>query len=392
MAVMLCLFGLYLSTSQGSQQACREFYRELFYSPAGLFLYGLLILNLLAVSVRVAFDSLAKKPPERKKMDAMVVLELKKWSEVRETLREFSLPEKAPEGLFYKKLRRWSFLPGTIFRLSIVCVLLSLLISVRTERRTEFLAHDGEDIKQLEGIQIKEIKAPLQADFLQIGEEGTYSLPEAEALVEKAGRVYRISSLMPEKVGAYYMRINHLGYYREIIISDEKGGFRINRELDLLPPGKTAIIPVSNRDYFITVTLSPERTIRKGILTGSQFNLKQPSFNVVIQRAKGKKQLKKAVLKDGQEIKLSHMSIMIKNRGLFARVLYVKNPAYAFLRGGLIALVLSVFLMVLRFFWFKKELLIEKKGDRIAVYYREEFYRKWAVTRFQRAFEGLSIV
>ncbi len=390
--ILLSLIVLYIATENSSQPACSEFYRGLFFSPSGILLYCLLILNLFFVSVRIAVNSLSQKPPDRKSMDALVVLESERWSNVRATLREFSLPAEIPENMFYKKLRRWSFLPGTMLRVSIIIVLISLLISVHTEKRTSFVTHRGDNIKQLSGLQVLDIKAPLQEDFLQIGEDGGFSLAEAEVVLQDGNSTYHISSLMPERVGKYYMRITHLGYYRKITISDQKGSIMIDRELDLLPPGKTAIIPVSERNYFLTITLSPERTIRKGILTGSQFNLRKPSFMVVLQQGRGKKQIAKAVVKDAQKIRLADVTIGIRDRGLFARILCVKNPVYEFLKGGLISLVFSLLFMLLRFFWFKKELLIERQGDNVAVYYKEEFYRKWAVTRFQRDFEGLSIV
>ena len=389
-ALLVLFVVVYLTTGEGPDSSDRGFYSLLFFSPGGMLLFGLLVLNIISVSVRVVASSLSLKPPRKEQMDALVVLKPERWSEVRDTLREFSLPRKPPEGLFYKKLRRWSFLPGTLLRFSILIVLLSLFVGVHIEKRGVMTIHTGDELS--EGVRVKSINATLQEDYLQIGQEGDFSVNEAEAVLQRGSKQYRVTSLMPVRVGDRYMRVFHLGYYREITIKDKRGSIKMVRELDLLPPGKTTILPVSGRDYFLTITLSPERTIRKGILTGNQFNLRKPAFRVLLQKGSEKVTVTKTVLRDNESLRVDGKLVSIRDRGLYARLLYVRNPVYGILKIGIMLLVVSLLFMITRFFWYKKEVLIYTDGDRLVVSYREEFYRKWAVTRFQKAFEGLSIV
>ncbi|RMG69246.1 MAG: hypothetical protein D6710_09190 [Nitrospirae bacterium] len=385
--VMVVLF-IVTALQAGGTEA---FFRTLFLSTPGRIAYATGVLNMFFISLRVLTEAFSSRVPSIQEMDTWIEFQREGWQRFREGFKEFNLPAEVPEKSAYIKLRRWSVIPGTLLRAGFVVLLLALMLSYNLRVSEKVVLHKGALLELgNRPVRVKAIEPDMSEEFLQVGEKSTFKLSEVSLLLDDGDKIHRVGSGFPSFLEGHYLRVIHLGLYQELKVKDGRGEFSSGYALDVFPPGKTAVVTLPERDYFLTLTLYPERTIKKGILTGRQYNLKELTFKVLVQ--KNKKILAEGLIKEGQTGRLAGWEIGIPKGGYYAELLIVKDPVYPLLLAGLGLLLSGLFLMPVRFFWFKKELLFEPAGELIRVGYSEEFYKRWAVNRFHRLFDDLSIV
>ncbi len=380
--LLFVLLSIYLYL-RGSGVESREFFDLLFHEKPLILLYLLILINLLASSVLRIKKALGNEAPEPSRMDTLVVVKPEKWHEIRGVFRDYALPESISGPLYIKK-GSWSFIPSVVLKIGIVVFLLSLLISENYRIDSTIKVHTGDTLKaERLGLEVQDIRAELKREFLKIGQKGDFRVDNVMVRLKGgAGEVYEISSRGPERIKDKFFRVIHLGVKQEITINDPEGQIKGFFDLDILPPGRTALVKIPKRDYFITLSLYPERTIKKGILTGEVYNLERFLYRVVIQRGKTKNEKATVLIKEGQSERLKDISIKLGDRGYFAVIKMVSDPGIWGLKAGFIIILAGLILLPFRLIWYTKELYLLPEGEGIRIGYKEEFFKKWAINRF----------
>ena len=367
----------------------------LFRTPAGLISYGALIVNLLMASVRVMYERLRMReitPDEIRIMDVHTEIpahDRNALQKVAEGIRAHGFPAHIRGDSVSSARGRLSFLPGTVMRSGFVILMVSLLFSAYLRKSEEALLREGEGkVFFGEEVTLDSITSSLPEEFLQVGEDGAFTLEGVSALFSVSGKRFPVSAGFPSRIKGFHYRITNLGFSHFLSVRRASGNFEGMIDLNVLPPGKTDVLALPSTDQSLTFSLQPARTIRKGFLKGKQYNLLTPLYQVVVQR--GKNKLPAIMISPGRSIYSGGDAISLGSRGLFLKVKSVYDPALPWVYAGLLVALAGMMLMVSRFFWYRKEFAATRRGHVMYVGYREEFYKKWGVQKFYRWSEDLS--
>ena len=202
-------------------------------------------------------------------------------------------------------------------------------------------------------------------------------------------RFYKIVSGHPVRIDGVYLRVVHLGITQDVTVIDKKGRLTSLFDLDLFPPGRTALVKLPSRDYFLTFTLHPERKIKKGILTGEVYNLEKFLYRVVLQSGNREHKTFSSIIREGHASLVNGVNIRLGKRGFYATIQIVRDPGLGLLRSGLMILVIGLILLPSRAFWYTREIYIVPEEQKIKIGYSEEFFKKWAINRFHRVVDDL---
>lgn len=389
-ALLLCLFAPYLFFSLG-RNPYPYWISFVFRSPAGISLFLALIVNLVAASVRVVLRRIRSMPISIESIRSMDIHETVPVPD-EQTLATVSgwMREKAPsrdirDGGILHITGRFSFLPGTLFRLGIIITLSAAMISAHSRTTYDAVFPEGE-YRAIPGTgpMVAAIRANLPEDFLQVGDEGLFQLERVNAALTAAGKTYEITPGFPRKIEGRYFRIVHLGYSQYLTITGPDRREERREDLDVLPPGKTAVVPLPPGKAFLTFTLEPDRTIARGLVTGRQYNLAAPRYRIVTREGGGKENPESVVVRPGGRAEFGPLRVSLGKQSPFVRVRIVLDPALPWLyAGGMLTMAGSLF-MLSRFFWYERKLSAIMLGGTLIVGYDEEFFKKWGIDKFQR--------
>jgi hypothetical protein len=357
--------------------------------PGGAIIWLGAIVNLLFINVRIAMR--AKK--RERTIDAIRSMDV--WEELPAPasdaiqqatawMRSLGFTPVADTQSVRAVQGRHSYLPGMIFRTGIMLLLLALFASVHLRQSLE-AAFRISDTKTLfnNAVSLQNIAADLPSDYLLVGDESSFTLGNVSAIVRSLGKEYRITAGFPTRINGGYYRIVHLGYAQPFIVSTSGRHNEKNAFLDLLPPGKTQIIPLSANGNFMTIALAPERIINKGLLKGKQYNLALPTYGVVIQQ--GDNQTKPsplATIKPGARMTKGPLTLAFGKSALFVKLQAVHDPALWWIYAGVVVSLAGVVLLFSRFFWYRKELAVVLAQGTLYIGSSDEYFKKWGIERF----------
>lgn len=389
--ILIILIGCYIHKT-GSEGEFLVFIDFLFNTPTGILLYIILLLNLLFITIRIIFNHLSTRPPAISSMDTFVEIKHSQevWQQIRKSFKTFNLPSEITEKMIYIKKGRWSLIPGTILRTGIIIFLFSLLLSYHVRSEKERIIHEGALLKlQSRELKVKKIIPHMDKEFLQVGDSSVFEVKKVAVLLEDKERTYHIDSSYPVKIGKYYLKVTHLGLSHKLDIEKNNSKVQLIADLDIFPPGKTALLSVNNEDTFFTFTLIPDKTIKKGILTGRLYNLSKVKYKLVMQ--KGKKNIISTMepISPGQTVTFDNYKISLGRTSYYIIMKYVYDPGLKFLKAGLFLLTAGLVLMFSRFFWYKKDFMVIKGAGTITIGYREEFFKKWGINRFHKLLDEI---
>ncbi len=389
-ALLLVFTGIFIAIPSGEERF-HSYLRVLFESTWGTALFFLLLLNLLLATIRTAIVSLSAAPPPIEVFDTVLTLPSERSSDEITASLNMKGKTVVSNETVYIKSGRWSFLPGGVFRIGMVILLFSLFISHHMRVEEEVILHEGDTVKTTSGlIGLKSISPEMNPEFMQVGEKSIFQVKKINALFESGKTNLVVGSRRPVKIGDDYFMVSHLGITQPVELIIGKKHHHLRPDLDILPPGKTAILKVPETRAILTFTLAPEKTIKKGILTGKLYNLKSPKYKIVLQKTDPPGKAVKAILSPGEVATLDNLKVSAEGFSWHVRLRRVHDPGILFLRTGLILSILGMGLLLSRFFWYRKELLITRTGKGIRVGYREEFFRKWGINRFHKIVEDLA--
>ena len=396
-ALALCFVAAYLSFSFG-RNPYPAWTAFVLHAPGGIILVLALMVNLIAASARIIARRLRSGPvsiDDIRSMDIYEAIPLpdeKARAKASAWLWERVSLGNIGDGGIRRVRGRFSFLPGTLLRLGIIITLGAVMISVQARRSFDAVLHGGEhqDLAG-EALTVSAIHANLPGDFLQVGEESMFQLDGVSAALELSGKAYNITPGFPSRIKGRYYRIVHVGYSQIVTVTGP--GMRVERreDLDLLPPGRTALVSLPEGKTFLTVSLEPERTITKGLVKGRQFDLVSPLYRVVAQKGGTRERPEGTVVRPGGTVELGALRVSLGATSHFVRVQVVVDPALPWIYAGMVLTLAGMLFMIGRFFWYERELAAIMQGGTLFIGYRAEFYKRWGMDRFQRWMDSLPV-
>jgi hypothetical protein len=367
-----------------------------FHTPAGLILYIGLIASLIFSSVLVAYKRLNRgniSYEDIRQMDTHIEIPAAE-SHSLERITEW-LKQKGFSVVFHgegvQSVRgRFSFLPGTVLRTGFIILLVSFLFSVHLRESEEMLLHEGETgVFFGNKILLSTITPELPEKFMQIGEKTRFRLDDMSAELTSSGNTYSLTPGFPVRIEKLYYRITHLGFSVPFNAETSMGDFGKNVDLEILPPGKTDIVELPSVDMFLTIALMPEKTIKKGLITGKQYNLRRPLYRVVLQKGEDKDKPESVTVRPGERVTSGGDTILLGENSFFLKINSVDDPALFWIYLGSLLTLSGMVCMFSRFFWYEKQIAAVLRDNVIFIGYSEEFYKKWGILKFHRWCEEL---
>jgi hypothetical protein len=386
----LSLSAVYVACTFG-ENTYERWIRFIFHTPSGLALYLGLALNIAAASVRIILTRLRGVDVNAeaiREMDAHAELNVS-VDALDDIMKKagFSVSEKVSsvtvKNAICGRRGRLSFIPGTVMRAGLVILMVAVLLSSHLRKTDEAMIHPAGGAEMF-GRQITfgSIDADLDEDLLQVGGKGSFGIGEVSAVLRSPDGAYTVSAGFPERIEGLYYRITHLGYHQPIRIDE----FLLEAGLDVLPPGRLHAVELPSGAGTLSFVLEPEKTIKKGLLTGKAYNLKTPLYRVSLKGEGGDGDV---VLGPSGIAELVGRSLTLGDHSLYVKVRSVYDPALLWLYAGAVLGLFGLALMPLRFFWYEKRLCALVGDRRIFVGYSEEFYRMWGILKFRKWTEDL---
>lgn len=393
LVISVCVSYLYFTFTDNPYPGWINF---LYHSPAGLSLYIAFILNLIFASLRIVFDRLMHVPASPEdvgRMDVHIEIPASgngNLPKVAAWMKKHGFNGEIRDNSINARKGNFSFLPGTLMRTGLIMLSTALLFSVYLRKTEETKLHEKE-MHSFSGseITLNSIKSNLPEDFLRVGEEGTFKLDKVSAALIASGNSYTITSGFPVKIKGRYYRISDVGFSQELSL--ESSGQKIEKRLDMniLPPGKTDIVALPSNNLFLTFTLHPEKTIRKGLLTGKQFSLLKPIYRIVIQSGKEREKPETVTVRPGESITSGGFTVSLGKNSLFIKIISVYDPALFWIYTGFLLTLAGLTLMLSRFFWYERQFYAVLADNSLMIGYREEFFGKWGIQKFHNWKEEL---
>ncbi len=355
-------------------------------SLAGSALSAGLLANLLMINLRIIVDrsrSMPAVPSYVRRMDSWTVVPKPAGGldDVAAWLSSRGFDPNGSDDSVSSLKGRYSYLPGVILRTGVAMLLAGLFISshIRTTETVDL--HAGESAAVIgTDLTLASIETDLPADFLKVGESKSLEIENTAVRIQANGHTYQVSPGFPARIGTASVALNHLGYTQDISIAGAQTAGR-RFDLDLLPPGKTDTVRLGKDD--LTLALSPERTITKGLLTGEQYNLASPRYRIRLPIGSGRGKQEEVVLRSGEGAAIGGLVLTMGQTSRYARIAVVRDPALPFVRAGIVLALAGLCLMPSRFFWHRREFLAVRDGSSILIGYSEEFFRKWGIAAFE---------
>ena len=352
-------------------------------TASGLLLYTILCLNLLVSSTLIIRKRLAvpdASPRAISKMDASLEIkgqgleDLNGIDDIEKLMRENGYKPVREMGnkALYAQKGRLSFIPGVLLRAGLLLVLVSLPNSQALREQAYMTMTEGTSLSVLgRNVTLKSLDVPLPEDFIQTGDESLLRLAGLKAALSVDNYDVTLHDGLPSTKSGIALKVSHLGY--TLPVSTAEGKTLVY--LDALPPGRQ-----SKPAFGMTAQIMPERPVKKGLLSGSLYNLKDPSFRFITDAGE-------YLLKGGEASEDGKLGLGAL--GLYVQVEAVKDPALSFLKAGLLMFVLGLALMPLRVFWYEMRMEAVQDGDNIIIGSSDEFFKAWGVERFREMTDKL---
>lgn len=391
--LLLALWAVYLVLSFG-RNPYPAWISFIFHTPGGIAVFSGLVINLAAASIRIVFTRTRRpdlSPGAIRSMDVHAELPIRDGQALRHALE--LLPGGAadiPAQGMRRITGRFSFLPGTIFRSGLIVMLIGLMVTAHGRKTYDTMLRDGER-KDILGttVMLAGIDVDLPADYLVVGDDGTFLLESVSARVKTGDATSVITPGFPARINGLWYRIRHLHYTQAIMVELRGSRHRLVADLDVLPPGRSSIVSLPSGKGFLVFALDPDRTITKGLVTGRQYDLARPAYRVAAQEGTPREQVSGKRMRPGERAVLGPAMVELGAQGLALGIQIVSDPGLPLLYAGVIVLLTGLCAMISRFFWYEQEIAWMARDGVLLIGSRDEFFKKWGVHRFQRWQERL---
>lgn len=368
----------------------------LFQSTPGITLYMSLILNIICISIRTAYERLKIRKPTSESilnMDTHRSIAVSDSAEL-ETIAGW-IKSKGFSPVICDKDRltaikgRLSFLPGTLMRTGLIVLMVAILLSFYSRKTEEAMLTEGGNVLLLgKNIYLSSIKSSLPDEFLEFGGDiSTFRLKDISLALVSSQKTYTVTSGLPSRADGFYFRVTHIGFLQPITVKLKTDEFKKDIYLDILPPGKTTETALPS-GWMLKFALIPEKTIKKGLFTGKLFNLRSPLYSMTfvdVPDAPDAIDKPPALSVRASSItRFQSGDVLLGKPALSVKVQVVYDPALLWIYTGIVLTLSGMLLMFSRFFWYEKEICAVLMEDEVLIGYKEEFYKKWGIYRFHR--------
>ncbi len=195
---------------------------------------------------------------------------------------------------------------------------------------------------------IIDIDPGLRDSFLDIDSSiGIFSHEPKITVLDRFSQRSEIGAFPPKKLNDTYYHILNLGIAPGVRLMQGENvksqGYMILR---ILTPGSSDFFEIPPYPYKFKVSLEPEKEIQKGHIKASEFNLKQPLYNVRVY--KGEKVIAEGDSRKG--INLDDMTLYFFQPIYWALVEAVKDPAISVMHAGVVLITFGVPIFFVRMF------------------------------------------
>ena len=350
-------------------------------NPAGILIFSGLALSIAWGGVRAARSAL--KAPECSaeyigSLDISAAFPVSEgdWSgPLSAWLKEkgFDLKEHSASG--YALKGRWSFLPGAVLRVGLLLFLAGFWLSHHERQVFEVLLRPGSPAVLGDLVlTLGRIDAGLPEGHLQVGREKGFRIKDAKVQLEGPEGPLTVPQGWPVKFGGRYFSLAGLGYTQSFNRFVRDGAYETDTlDLDILPPGKEDTAILFGEE--VRISLAPEKTVKKGRLSGELYNLKAPSYRL---KHPGKDIL---VVSPG-----SHGGVLTTGPDIAAglgdfwvRIRVVQDPGISLITWSLPVMGAGLILLFSDFFWYRREVVCLHQNQELILGYGEQYLKKWGI-------------
>ncbi len=254
---------------------------------------------------------------------------------------------RASKDIFQKS--RAGYLFWLILPLGVIIFFSGFFLSVTQREQGQRVLGEGDFINPpwtKEKYSIIDIDPGLRDSLLDIDSSiGIFSHEPKLTVLDRFSQKSEIGAFPPKKLNDTYYHILNLGIAPGVRLLQGENiksqGYMILR---ILTPGSSDFFEIPSYPYRFLISLEPEKKIQKGHIRASEFNLKQPHYNVRV--FKGEK-----IIAEGNsrnEIKLDNMTLHFFKPIYWALIEGVKDPALPVMHAGIVLITFGVPLYFMR--------------------------------------------
>jgi len=246
--------------------------------------------------------------------------------------------------------RRALYLIRFVLPLGVMLFLTGFFLSLSTKQFQWIVAGEEQSIQapwSTERYMVTGIKPGLRDNFIDVQEDrGLFAYEPKVTLSDRSSKLYEIGAFPPSRIGGTYYHILNFGFAPGVRLSDiskvlEEGYI----PLRLLPPGSSDSFEISPYPYRFLINLEPEKIVRKGNETRSQFSLKSPIYRVRI--LKGENIVTDAV--STEKITFDGFSLSFLKPAFWVQIEVVKDIGVPIVLTGMILICIGIPLYILVF-------------------------------------------
>lgn len=236
------------------------------------------------------------------------------------------------------KKNRTLFLASVLLPSGILIFFTGFFVSAATRHFEWVLARTGDVIKpgwSAGAYKVDAIMPGISERFLDIDIESGKGLfkyePKVRVRDQRAG-TFDIGAFPPARIDGSYFHILNFGLAPNISVSEDavvKG--QEYMPLRILGPGSVDTFEIQPLPYKFMLSLEPERTIQKGMVTASEYNLRYPLYRIRV--LEGEKVIAEAVTKES--LRFRNLEIGFQEPGFWVQLEIVKDSGVPLIIAGL---------------------------------------------------------
>lgn len=243
------------------------------------------------------------------------------------------------------------FILWVILPLGLVIFFTGFFISIITRQADNIIAGEGHEIRPrwgAEGFNIISIRPGLKDRFLDIeADSGIFAYEPKFIMQDKSLNTYEIGTFPPKKVKGTYFHILNFGI---------APGIRLTQDNNIIDEGYTPLrilrggsdlFEIPDYPYRFLFSMEPERTIQKGELKASEYNLKDPIFRIRVTKG-GTEIIAEGTSKE--DITFNNTKLTIIGSTFWVQVEAVKDYGFPVLVTGIFLTFIGIPAYIIRLF------------------------------------------
>ena len=161
------------------------------------------------------------------------------------------------------------------------------------------------------------------------------------------GRELEVGVFPPRKIGQTYYHILDFGLAPGVLLKDAEGRVLMNKNviLKVFPPGGSDTFEVKGTDYRITLSIAPERELKKGTETARIYRPLEAHYRVLVER--GERTVYEGETR-GEVMEFEGLTLRLFKPGYWVRLEAASTPGYGIFVAGMVLALIGLPLMLVR--------------------------------------------